>query len=237
MGVTQNWDGPDIIDFILGTDATHKQIAARFIATKMWTFFAYPDPDDTIVDDRSRATFLANDLSIDDARARDLHAPELPVDRRRSKGSCARPVEWVVACMRAVGITADAGEPAVVDGRHGPAALRAAERVGLATERVLAHDVAAVGTRELVAATSSGATTSAEHAERHHGHERPRRGPARRSTSSASTARRRTPAAKLEAWLTAQRADNARVDELDVHQPADPGDAQPGIQPRLGVRP
>src|SRR5262249_51423634 len=40
MGVTQDWDGPDIVNFILGSDATHKLIAAKFIAAKMWSFFA-----------------------------------------------------------------------------------------------------------------------------------------------------------------------------------------------------
>ena len=64
---------------------------------------------------------------------------------------------------------------------------------------------------------------------------RARRGAARASTCSASTARRRTRARKLEAWLTAQRADTQRVDELVVHQPADARDAEPGDEPCLGV--
>src|SRR6185436_2636960 len=36
MGVTQNWDGPDIINFLLRDDPTRKNIAARFMATKLW---------------------------------------------------------------------------------------------------------------------------------------------------------------------------------------------------------
>src|SRR4051794_34199290 len=55
MGVTQNWDGPDIINFILRDDATRKNTAARFIATKLWSFFAYPNPDAAIVDDLAAA--------------------------------------------------------------------------------------------------------------------------------------------------------------------------------------
>src|SRR3954447_20981134 len=63
MGVTKNWDGPDIIDFILGGDATRSTLAARFVAKKLWTFFAYPAPDDTIVAAIADA-FLTNDFSI-----------------------------------------------------------------------------------------------------------------------------------------------------------------------------
>ncbi len=63
MGVTQDWDGPDIINFIVHDDPTREQITAKFIAQKMWSFFAYPDPDDTIVSDLATA-FIGADLSI-----------------------------------------------------------------------------------------------------------------------------------------------------------------------------
>ena len=133
------------------TTPTHKQIAARFIATKMWTFFAYPNPDDDVVDEPRQRVPRRRPLDRRRSCARSSIHPDVPLAARRSRDSCASPAEWVVACMRVVDMTAERREPAVVDGGHGPAAVRAAERVGLATERVLADDVAAVGARELVA--------------------------------------------------------------------------------------
>ena len=109
MGVTQDWDGPDIINFILGSDPTHKNIGARFIATKMWTFFAYPDPETDVVDTLT-AAFLANDLSIEDlVRAIFLHPNFL--SPQAMNGLVRSPAEWVAACMRVVGITAEDANP------------------------------------------------------------------------------------------------------------------------------
>jgi uncharacterized protein (DUF1697 family) len=110
--------------------------------------------------------------------------------------------------MRAVGLSATDANPQWWMAGHGPAAVRAAERVGLATERVLAHDLAPLGARELVALHHlgedgvTGDTLSAitdheradavQHAFDVFGIDSP-------SSHTRS---------KLEAWLTAQRADN-----------------------------
>jgi uncharacterized protein (DUF1800 family) len=109
MGVTQNWDGPDIINFILRDDATHKNIAARFIATKMWTFFAYPNPESPVVDDLA-AAFLAHDLSIADLVRAIFNHPAFLSDSAK-QGLARSPAEWVVACMKAVGVTAEDTNP------------------------------------------------------------------------------------------------------------------------------
>jgi len=109
MGVTQNWDGPDIIDFILGTDATHKRIGAEFIAAKMWSFFAYPDPEPAVVTSLADS-FMANDLSIHDlVRAIFMH-PNF-VSPKAMNGLVRTPAEWVAACMRVVNITAENANP------------------------------------------------------------------------------------------------------------------------------
>ena len=109
MGVTQDWDGPDIIDFILGNDATHKQIGAEFIATKLWSFFAYPDPEPEVVTNLATA-FLANDLSIHDlVRAIFMH-PNF-VSPQAMQGLVRTPAEWVAACLRVVNITAEESDP------------------------------------------------------------------------------------------------------------------------------
>jgi uncharacterized protein (DUF1800 family) len=109
MGVTQNWDGPDIIDFILNGDASHKQTAARFIAAKMWTFFAYADPEPAVVTSLADA-FLANDLSIHDlVRAIFMHPNFL--SPKAMTGLVRTPAEWVAACMRIVGLNGDNANP------------------------------------------------------------------------------------------------------------------------------
>ncbi len=109
MGVTQNWDGPDIINFILRDDAAHKEIAARFIATKMWSFFAYPDPDTTVVDDIT-APFLNNDLAVDELVRAIFNHPAFVSDTAKH-GLVRSPVEWIVACLRALGISAEDANP------------------------------------------------------------------------------------------------------------------------------
>jgi uncharacterized protein (DUF1800 family) len=109
MGVTQNWDGPDIINFILRDDATHKQIASRFIATKMWSFFAYPDPDPSIVATIGD-TFLNADLSIT-ALVRAIFNHPAFLSPAAKQGLVRAPAEWVAACMRAINVTAPNAEP------------------------------------------------------------------------------------------------------------------------------
>ena len=109
MGIRKNWDGPDIIQHILGNNAVHKQIAAKFIAAKMWSFFAYPDPDDAVVTSLAN-TFLAGDLSVHDlVRAIFMH-PQF-VSTQAKQGLVRSPAEWVAACMRVAGITAEDANP------------------------------------------------------------------------------------------------------------------------------
>jgi uncharacterized protein (DUF1800 family) len=104
MGVTQNWDGPDIINFILRDDATRKNLAARFIAKKLWSFFAYPSPDDAIVTTITDA-FLTSDLSIAELLRAIFNHPAFLSDTAK-QGLVRSPAEWVVACMRSVNLTA-----------------------------------------------------------------------------------------------------------------------------------
>ena len=47
MGVTRNWNGPDIIDYILRENTTKKLVACKFLTRKLWEFFAYQNPPQT----------------------------------------------------------------------------------------------------------------------------------------------------------------------------------------------
>jgi uncharacterized protein (DUF1800 family) len=109
MGVTQAWAGPDIINFILGGDPTHTEIAAKFIAAKMWSFFAYPSPDDSIVTSLAD-TFTGADFAIDELVRAIFNHPAFLTDAAK-QGLVRSPIEWVVACMRAVGLSAADANP------------------------------------------------------------------------------------------------------------------------------
>ena len=111
MGVTQNWDGPDIIDFILGDRRRRtSRSRAQFIATKMWSFFAYPNPEPDVVDrPRQRVPRATTSRSHDLVRAIFMH-PNF-VSPQAMHGLVRTPAEWVAACMRVVNITAEDTNP------------------------------------------------------------------------------------------------------------------------------
>jgi uncharacterized protein (DUF1800 family) len=109
MGVTKNWDGPDIINFLLRDDATRMNIAARFMAGKLWTFFAYKNPETTVIDDIA-AVFLANDFEIAPVVRAIFNHPQF-LSTKAKQGLVRSPVEWVVACMRATGLSAGNANP------------------------------------------------------------------------------------------------------------------------------
>lgn len=108
MGTSQNWDGPDIITRIL-TVEPQRSIAARFIAKKLWTFFAYPNPAPSILDTLTTA-FVDSTLDIKTLlRAIFTHPEFFSVTARQ--GLVRSPVEWVVACLKALGFTANDTNP------------------------------------------------------------------------------------------------------------------------------
>ena len=65
LGETKNFRGFDIIDKVTTADP-YKTITARHIATKLWTFFAYPNPDATLIADLVTSTNFANTWNIKD---------------------------------------------------------------------------------------------------------------------------------------------------------------------------
>ncbi|MGZ4754972.1 MAG: DUF1800 domain-containing protein [Acidimicrobiia bacterium] len=103
MGTTQNWDGPQIITRIL-TVEPQRSIAARFIAKKLWTFFAYPNPSTEILDALTTA-FVGSNLDIATVLRTIFLHPEFYSPTAR-QGLVRSPVEWVVACLKALGFTA-----------------------------------------------------------------------------------------------------------------------------------
>ncbi len=102
MGQTRAWDGPDIIDYLLQENTAKKTIAAKFVAAKLWTFFAHPNPPTAVVDALAQV-LLDTDWDIKAClRALFLRSEFYSTTARR--GLVRSPVEWLVAIMKATGL-------------------------------------------------------------------------------------------------------------------------------------
>jgi uncharacterized protein (DUF1800 family) len=107
FGITRNWDGPDVLDEI--TLGSKKQVSARFIATELWSFLAYPDPEPAVID-AVVASYLASNLSIAALVKAMFLRPEFY--GARAKGALVRsPVEYVVTGMKGTGLGCDVAHP------------------------------------------------------------------------------------------------------------------------------
>ena len=108
MGTTQNWDGPQIITRIL-TVEPQRSIAARFIANKLWTFFAAPNPASGLLDDLV-AAFVGSSLDVRTLLRAIFLRPEFYSTTSR-QGLVRSPVEWIVTVLRTLGTTAVDANP------------------------------------------------------------------------------------------------------------------------------
>lgn len=100
MGVSQNWDGPDIINH-LGQGAPGQQ-SARFISTKLWEFFVYSNPSDELT--QALATeFFNSGLNIKTLLRAIFMRPEFRSDQARY-GLVRGPFDYMIALMRRTGI-------------------------------------------------------------------------------------------------------------------------------------
>lgn len=106
FGVPANWDGPQIIDFLLQTNVATQAIAARLIAKKLWEFLAYPKPDAVLLDALA-AVFVANNMEIAPLVRAILLRPEF-YSVQATQGLVRTPTEWVVSMMVATGLSATA---------------------------------------------------------------------------------------------------------------------------------
>lgn len=108
LGESRNWDGPEIITRIL-TVEPQRSIAARFIAKKLWSFFAYPNPDATLVAELA-AVFVGANLDLRALVRAIFLRPEF-FSTAAKQGLVRSPVEWIVTCLRSLGMTAGQTNP------------------------------------------------------------------------------------------------------------------------------
>lgn len=107
FGRTRNWNGPEIVDEIVG--GQKRRTAARFLATKLWTFLAHPNPDPAVVD-AVTADYLAGGYQVKALlRSIFLH-PQFWSEQART-GLVRSPTELVVAALKSTGLRAKTAHP------------------------------------------------------------------------------------------------------------------------------
>ena len=98
LGKSGKFDDIDVVGIV-----TSKRECAEYIGTKLWRFFAVPDPTDAMIQ-RTTDAYFANDTSIREMLRVILRSPEMYSDdayRWRIKS----PVEQVIHPLRAFGLT------------------------------------------------------------------------------------------------------------------------------------
>jgi len=103
FGTTRNWNGPEIIDEIFDNAST-RPIVARYIARKLWEFFAYLGPSDALVQALADA-FLAANFDVRSLLRAIFLRPEFYSETAR-RGLVRSPAEWVVAVLYHSGLHA-----------------------------------------------------------------------------------------------------------------------------------
>ncbi len=107
FGVTQNWDGPDIVSHII--NGPKQQIVARFIAKKLWSFLAYPNPADSIVN-AIASSFVSSGMNIKELVRAIVMRPEF-VSTQAKQGLIKSPIEFAISAMIQTGLTAAETNP------------------------------------------------------------------------------------------------------------------------------
>ncbi len=97
--------GPDTINVIFSQKGVR---VSEFIAAKLWSFFAYPDPSSAVV--ATIAGALRSSWNITDALRAILNHAEFRSVRAK-QGLVRSPIEFVVAAMRHTGLTCDDTHP------------------------------------------------------------------------------------------------------------------------------
>jgi uncharacterized protein (DUF1800 family) len=107
FGITRAWDGPETItEMVRGS---RQQTCARFIATKLWSFYAAPNPSAEIVDALAQA-FIAGNMEVRALLRAIFLRPEFRLAATRT-ALVRSPVEWLVVAMRATGLRSSVAHP------------------------------------------------------------------------------------------------------------------------------
>ena len=103
FGTTKNWDGPQIIDELFDNTSA-RLVVARFLAGKLWSFFAKPSPPANVVNELANA-FIAAGFEIKPLLRALFLRPEFYAADVKT-GLVRTPVEYVTSIMRSTNKTA-----------------------------------------------------------------------------------------------------------------------------------
>lgn len=96
LGLTGNLTGDDVSVHLAGMTQ-----CARYLAKKLWTFFAYPDPETAVIDALA-AAYVANDTDVSAVLRAMFLRDEFYSVRARTE-HVASPVEHVIGTLRVLG--------------------------------------------------------------------------------------------------------------------------------------
>jgi uncharacterized protein (DUF1800 family) len=105
LGQTGPWTGYDAINIILNWSDSQGTKSGRFLGAKLWTYFAYPDPPDYIVNQLG-AVYDSSGRSIREVVRAIFLSPEF-YDSHSRKVWVRSPVEYAVAQVRMLEGTTD----------------------------------------------------------------------------------------------------------------------------------
>ena len=109
LGQTGNWNGRDAIRIILETSDSQGSVSGRFVARKLWTFFAYHDPPDWVVQELT-GVYVSSGRSIRAVVDHLFRMPEFYEPHAR-KILVRSPVEYTVAALRQLEAKTDMSVP------------------------------------------------------------------------------------------------------------------------------
>ncbi len=102
FGISRNWDGPATITEIVR--GSKQQVCASHLAAKIWSFFAYPNPSPALVAELA-SSLIAGGMDVKAFLRVVFLRPEFRAAATRT-ALVRSPIEWMVATMRSVGMTA-----------------------------------------------------------------------------------------------------------------------------------
>ena len=102
FGITKNWDGPAAITEIVR--GSKQPVCARYLAGRIWSAFAYPNPAPALLDEL-RDALIAADMDMTAFLRVVFLRPEFRMASTRT-ALVRSPIEWMVATMRATGMDA-----------------------------------------------------------------------------------------------------------------------------------
>ena len=110
LGQTGNWDATDAIRIILEHADAGGSVSGRFLAGKLWTYFAYHDPPSWLVGELA-GVYVSSGHSIRAMVDHIFRSPEFYEPHAR-RALVRSPVEYVVAALRQLEAKTDMATPA-----------------------------------------------------------------------------------------------------------------------------